>query len=357
MKKRIFTLIIVGGLVSGSQAQTQVVRVNALKSNDYGIRYVLPKTVLNIEIEYTQTVRKAGIYAKYASRYLGLKDSEIIIDDETSYALENVTVRSASIPNREKSYLIVFKAKTTAPFVYLTDDGMLCTINAEYEAPKIESETGVSPTPLSDFNPQSIYTEEYLRSGSVSKMAEVAAKNIYKIRESRQDLLTGETENVPKDGEAIKLILNNLEAQEKAWMELFTGVSATTKHHKQIVVEPASEVNREILFRFSKYLGVVDTDDLSGQPVYWSLKDLKTVEIAPINPKKQAKEAQSLVYNVPGKANLNLFYENKTIFSATFDLTQFGTTEILETSLLENKKAPVRIYFYPLLGAIRQIIQ
>ncbi|GHT76706.1 DUF4831 domain-containing protein [Bacteroidia bacterium] len=357
MKKIIFTLIIACYFISGSQAQTQVVRVNALKSNDYGVRYVLPKTILNVEIEYTETIRKAGSYAKYASRYLGLKDAEIIIEDETNYTLDNVTVTSASIPNKEKSYLIAFKAKTTAPFVYLTEDGMLCSINAEYESPKIEPKAGISPTPTSDFNPQSIYTEEYLRSGSISKMAEVAAKNIYKIRESRQDILTGETDNVPKDGEAMKLILKNLDAQEKAWMELFTGTSATMKHHKQIVVEPTGEINHEILFRFSKYLGVVDTDDLSGQPVYWSLKDLKTVEIAPVDPKKQTKEALSLVYNVPGKANLSLFYENKNLFSATFDLTQFGTTEILETSLLENKKALVRIYFYPQLGAIKQIIQ
>jgi hypothetical protein len=360
MKKIIFMLFFVCSLAIYSQAQTQVIQVNALKSNDYGIRYVLPKTVLQVDIEYTETVRKAGRYAKYASRYLGLKETEIISENQTIYSLGNVKVTSVSVPNKEKSYLIVFKAKTTAPFAYLTEDGMICSINAEYETPiadkKEEKTENIIVQPVA-FNPQSIYTEEYLRSGSISRMAEIAAKNIYKIRESRQDLLTGETENVPKDGEAMKLIFSNLDAQEKAWTELFTGTSETRIHRKQITIEPIGESDREVLFRFSQYLGVVDSDDLGGQPVYWSLKDLKTVLPAPPDPKKKAAEEQRLVYNVPGKADLSLFYANEKIFSAVFDLTQFGTTEILATSLLENKKAPVRIYFYPQLGAIKQIIQ
>jgi hypothetical protein len=342
-------------------AQSQVVKVSALKTNDYGVRYVLPKTILKIDIEYSETKQKAGVYAKYASRYLGVSDADVITEDRIYYTLEKVSVTEAGIPNKEQSYLVTFKSKTTAPFVYLTEEGVICTINADYIPETINVSPEISSTPHTEsfrLNPQSVYTEEYLRAGSVSKMAEVAAKNIYKIRESRQDILTGEAENVPKDGEAMKIILQNLNAQETIWRELFTGSIETIKHTKQLTVEPVAETNREILFRFSKYLGVVEVDDLSGIPVYWNLKDLRTVEISgpEPDPKKKEKESQSIVYNVPGKAEIEIYTGKKKLCSATVNATQFGTTQLLGTSLFEDKKAPIRIYFYPATGAIKQIL-
>ncbi|MDR0680704.1 MAG: DUF4831 family protein [Dysgonamonadaceae bacterium] len=343
-----------------SFAQTQVVKISALKTNDYGVRYVLPKTVLKIDIEYSETKQKGGIYAKYASRYLGVSDADVIMEDGTYYTLEKVSVTEASVPNKEQSYLVTFKSKTTAPFVCLTEDGVICTINADYtpeSIPVSPKTSSASPAESFVLSPQSVYTEEYLRAGSVSKMAEVAAKNIYKIRESRQDILTGEAENVPKDGEAMKIILRNLDAQETIWRELFTGSAETVKHTKQLIIEPVAETKKEILFRFSNYFGVVEVDNLSGEPVYWNLKDLKTVEIPEADPKKKEKEPQSIVYNIPGKVEIKIYTGKKKLYATTVNVTQFGTTQILGTSLFEDKKAPVRVYFYPTTGAIKQIRQ
>ncbi|GHT38869.1 DUF4831 domain-containing protein [Bacteroidia bacterium] len=362
MKKNLFSISLFI-ILSGNTlfAQTKVMKVNAAKTNDYGVQYVLPKTVLHVTIEYSETKQKAGPYAKYASRYLGINDSEVIPEDGTYYTSDNVTVSETGIPNKEQSYLVLFKSKTTAPFVYLTEDGMLCTINAEYHQPDVSPEKGKTVVvPVSDLpkiNPQSIYTEEYLRAGSISKMAEVAAKNIYKIRESRQDILTGEVDNMPKDGEAMKIVLGNLDAQEKLWTELFTGSSETVKRSKQLTIEPVAEANKEVLFRFSKYAGVVDADDLSGNPVYWNLRNLKTVDIPEPDPKKKAKEPQSIVYNVPGKAEIEIYTATKKLSSTTVNVTQFGTTEILASDLFEDKKAPVQVFFYPNTGAIKQILQ
>jgi hypothetical protein len=362
MKKRVF-LIGLFTFLSGAYlfAQTKVMKVNASKTNDYGVQYVLPKTMLKVTIEYSETKQKAGPYARYASRYLGVNDSEVVFEDRTYYTLDHVSVTETGIPNKDQSYLVLFKPKTTAPFVYLTEDGMLCTINAEYfRTEPLPDKNNVKVQPASvlpAIHPQSIYTEEYLRAGSVSKMAEVAAKSIYKIRESRQDILTGEAENVPKDGEAMKIILGNLDAQEKLWTELFTGSGETIKHAKQLVIEPTGEMQKEILFRFSKHLGVVDPDDLSGNPVYWNLRDLKTVNIPEPDPKKKAKEPQSIVYNVPGKAEIEIYTNSKKLYAATINVTQFGTTEILASELFEDKKVPVQVFFYPETGGIKQIIQ
>jgi len=359
--KRLNILLLLSLLASiPLAAQTKVVKMSATKSTDYGVEYFLPKTVLTIGVEYSKTTRKAGSYAKYAGKFLGLDEKSIISEDEIYYTLDKINVESKGVPDKQESYLATFKAKTTAPFVYLTEDGLICTINAEYEAPKPADQnikTGGAPK-LPAVNVQSMYTEEYLRAGSTLKMAEIAAKQIYKLRESRNDLLTGDAENAPRDGEGIKVVLANLEAQEKAMVELFTGTSVTEKLYSEFEVEPVTDLNKEILFRFSKYLGIVDADDLSGSPVYINLvkvdegnNDIET------DPKKKAKEPESIVYNVPGKASVEILFGTNSLYKNTLQIAQFGNRQILATSLFEDKKAPVKIYFYPNTGAIKQIIQ
>lgn len=340
-------------------AQTKVIKTNALKSNNFGIEYVLPKTVLAVEIEYTETKQTAGQYARYASRYLGLNENEVVSEDQTFFTLDKVTVLNKYLPDKEKSYLVEFKAKTTAPFVYLTEDGVICTINAEYTppAPTQNENIRTNTNKESFFTPQSIFTEEYLHAGSTSKMAEVAAKNIYSIREGRQEIIMGEVENMPKDGEAMRIVLNSLDEQERLWTELFIGKQTTVKHKKVIHIEPYTELERDVLFRFSKFMGIVDKNDLSGSPVFINIFDLKTVAIEEPDPKKKAKEPQSLVYNVPGKARVEVYNGNQLVYRGEHDITQFGKTQVLADNIFEDKNKPVKIYFYPETGAVRQIIQ
>jgi hypothetical protein len=341
------------------QAQTKVLKVSALKSNDYGVQYVLPKTQLLVDVDYSELQQKAGPYARYAYNYLGIADSEVVQEDQTTFTLNRVGVTETGVPNKEQTYLVSFKVKTTAPYVYLTEDGLLCTINADYEPEEnqVVAKTEKPAAPVIEINPQSVYTEEYLRAGSVSKMAEVAAKTIYKIRESRQDILTGEADEMPKDGEAMKLVLGNLEAQERVWMRLFVGTQETVKHHKQLTIEPSDELDNEILFRFSNFLGMVDADDLSGRPITLTITDLQSVEISVPDPKKKQKPLEGITYNLPGKAELTIRDGKQYLYSNNINVTQFGTTQVLVPSLFEDNKKPVQVYFYPQLGAIKQIIQ
>jgi 4-hydroxy-tetrahydrodipicolinate synthase len=65
----------------------------------------------------------------------------------------------------------------------------------------------------------------------------------------------------------------------------------------------------------------------------------------------------TIVYNIPGKAEIEIYTATQKWVSTPINVTQFGTTEILADRLLEDKKGPVQIYFYPEMGAIRQIIQ
>lgn len=338
-------------------AQTKVVKKNAVKANNFGITYSLPQTSLVVDAEVTKVTCKAGPYYQYAEKYLGVKDA--IAEDKVYYELGKIALINKGIPDPDNTYIVEFKAGTVAPYAYLTEDGLLCSINAEYTP--VESALDAvkrrrpAPEKVTD---ASVFSEELLRAGSTAKQAEVAAKQIYRIRESRLNILTGEADNLPPDGEAMKLVIQQLEEQEKALTNLFTGVLAKETEHYEVSVTPHDNLDKEVLFRFSKQLGVVDADDLGGVPVYMNLK---ATERAPIlDPKEAEKKEKSLkgiVYNVPGKASIEILMNNKTLYKGEAQITQFGTREGLAPVMFEDKKAPVKVYFYPETGAIKQIIQ
>jgi hypothetical protein len=349
-------------LSTGLCAQTTVIKKTAVKSDNYGVSYFLPKTDLIVTAEISRITRKAGPYFKYAQKYLGI-DSPVK-EDQVCYALDGIRVTTKAVPDESKSYLIAFKAKTTAPFVCLTQDGLICTVNADYE---IEKSPASQHRKMEEQSPEidirSVLTEEHFQAGSISKMAEIAARQIYRLRESRTDLLTGETQNVPKDGAAMKLILEQIGLQEKVLMEQFSGSQTVEKQTYEVLVSPVDEMDRYALFRFSEYLGIVKSDDLSGAPVCMTLKKRTMPEPDIANAGKPAATAKArdshrgLYYNVPAKVSVEITSGAETLYSGDCLMGQFGSTDILLPEVFEDKKAPVKIYFYPETGGIKQIIQ
>lgn len=351
-------IIAVGLLISLPLfAQTKVVKRNALKSNNFGITYSLPKTSLIINAEVKKSTCKAGPYYKYAEKYLGVKD--VVTEDKVFYELGKISLFNKGVPDPEQTYIVEFKSGTVAPYAYLTEDGLLCSINAEYTPEESEMEVArknkTKPMRVAD---ASVYSEELLMAGSVAKQAEVAAKQIYRIRESRLNILTGEADNLPPDGEAMKLVIQQLEEQEKALTNLFTGIVVEEISDYDVTLIPHDDLEKEIIFRFSSLLGIVDVDDLGGTPVYLNLK---ATERAPVLDEKEAarkaKSLKGIVYNLPGKASVEIFMNKKTLYKGEVQITQFGTQEGLAPVMFEDKKAPVKVYFYPETGAIKQIIQ
>ncbi|MDR1372858.1 MAG: DUF4831 family protein [Dysgonamonadaceae bacterium] len=356
MKKILLIFLLLSANLS---SQTRVVKMSATKSTDYGVQYFLPETLLSISAEYTKAEQKSGIYSRYAERFLGLDAKSVITEDSVTFTLEKIEVTSLGVPDTKENYLIEFKSKTTSPFVYLTEDGIICTVNADF-TPSVSTKKNEQKTVKASpaVEARSALTEEYFQAGSTIKMAEIAAKRIYEIRESRNDLLTGNADNAPRDGEGMKIVLDRLESQEKALTELFTGTTSVETFAAGFEINPQTEIEKKTLFRFSRYEGIVDADDLSGIPVYINVKRAEEImQETPEDTKRKGKEQMSIVYNVPGKASVEVFAGIKTMYKNIFQIVQFGKKQILATSLFEDKKSPVKIYFYPETGAIRQIIQ
>lgn len=336
------------------------VKMSAVKGNDYGVAYSLPKTSITASVKYTKTTRKTGQFYQYAERYLSI--SNPIIENITTYSIDNIDAVTQGIVDKDKSYLVEFRSNTTAPFVTLTKDGLICAINSDYIFQKEEVTETTPIAPSSTPDPRSFLSEEILRAGSTAKQAELIAKQIYRLRESRNNILTGEADNMPPDGNAYKLVMTQLEEQERALTAMFIGTESVETGSKTFTIVPdKKDIENRVIFRFSSKLGIVDPNDLSGAPVYFSLKN-KDPRVEQILTPKEEKEMEKkfsagIIYNIPNKATLQVSYNGKDYIRQECDIVQYGIQDVLVPKMFDNNKMPVKVIFYPDMGAIKQIIQ
>ena len=351
MKRKLFIPLVCCALPLLSVAQ-DMVKLVPDKFNEYALNYYLPYTVADIEFVATKTVCKAGPYYKYAKKYLGVTD--IVTEDSETWAIERVCMVPRGIADTENRYLLTFKSGQT-PYIYVNPNGLIYSINAEPELADL-SGPPVAPDEPDSIDVSKVFSEELLMSGSIAKMAEVAAKQIYRIRESRLDLLTGDVDKMPADGDSFKLIIAQLDAQEAALTALFLGTKSVERVVKRIEYCPEDDVESEILFRFSDFLGFVDADDLSGAPVSISVTVTEKGEY-PVDNKGNIVELpkKALAYTIPGKAVIAISYDGRTYVEEELPIAQLGVVYGLDSSWFVDKKAPANAVFDATTGALLRL--
>ncbi len=334
-------------LATTATAQTEVT-VGVMNGKDYGVTYVLPKTEIEFVLQTTKHTYTPGEFSKYADRYLRL--TNVSAETEEYWTLDKIQTRVAGVPDKDNVYFVKLKDKTVAPLMELTQDGIVRSINMPFSGQQDNQGSKPATAPETSIDPRSFLTEEILMSNSSAKMAELIAKEIYSIRESKNALLRGEADNMPKDGAQLKLMLDNLNQQERAMTEMFSG---TIKEEPKTVIIRLTpkEMKNEVAFRFSKKLGVVANDDLAGEPYYVSITNLKTPDLSVVENKKKV---EGIAYNVPGRAQVILTQNNKKLFDEELPITQFGTIEFL-APVLFNKNSTVKVLFDTATGGLIKV--
>lgn len=355
MRRWILSCALLLAVSQVSEAQ-QTTKFSAAKHNEYGLLYSLPRTQLEVEVVAVKTTKKVGPYYKYANTYLGT--SMAIAEESEQWELKEVNIRPFGVANKEEQYLVRFRTGSS-PYMYLSEEGLLLSVNSEPVASETVLATPAIPQSASvlDGNAySSTITEEMMLSGSESRMAEMAAKQIYRIRESRINLITGDVDKLPADGESFKIVMTQLEEQEAALTALFLGTTQTEQVVSRFTFDLVGELNNELFFRFSEHEGVVDKSDLSGLPVYI---DLAVIERGKYPIDAKGKELSipkdGLAYCIPGRAKVVINFNGEVLREAEFAVAQFGVVYGLAPSMFDNKKKPAYVTFFPETGAIREL--
>ena len=349
MKTRISKIIALAALMmpaaAGMQAQEAGMSVE-------GSSYYLPQTALRFALQIEKSTYTPGEFAGYASRYL--KRNDVSLSPLTTYRIVGLKLTSVAQPDTAKFFTAKADAKHSIRSLERDDNGVVVAVNAQPR--KVELPKPFQPAPKpAPLNPHDYMTEEILSAGSKAKMAELCVTEIYDIRENKGMLNKGQADFMPKDGEQLRIMLRNLDTQENALMQLFVGTTEKDTLEQIVTFVPTREVDKQLLFRFSKYLGMTDTDDLGGSPYYIKIEDLHSMPtLNGVADTRKDKDNVGIYVNLPGKIRASVYNGNALMGAYELYAAQFGKLESISGEMF-SRKYTTSIVLNPVTGSIEKI--
>lgn len=350
MRNFFLALLLLAGGAAAAQTELSQYQPGA---NAEGTVYFLPKTALRIVVMVEKTTYTPGDFCLYASRYLRLNN--VKTEPSVDYRVAKLLCTTYGVADKEKAFAVKFNAKSAASNITLADDGVLLAINATAEKPDKPAPFKPAKRPAKP-DARQFMSEEILAAGSTAKMAELTAREIYDIRGSKNELNRGEADYMPRDGEQLRIMLDNLDTQDNALTSLFAGTTVKDTIEYTVTLCPDGEIKRQTLFRLSRKRGLVEADDLSGRPFYISVADAKALpQPAPeAEAKKKKKKEDGIYVNVPGKMSVTIYDGAEETASFSLPAAQFGATELLSGDLF-NKRYTTHLTLNPATGAVSKL--
>ena len=312
--------------------------------------YSLPKTVLSIDLETEKITRKPGIYYQYSERYLAT--NQVITEEKTTYRLKSVLVKANAVPDIKRTFVVPLAKNSIFNRIALTPEGLLCGINVP-AIPYKPTVSGEEYTPIANKTDEATLLplgEEYMLAGSTAKLAEGVAKQIYRLRESRVGLLTGDMEHTPDD---VSGMLAGIDKQEKELTSLFVGKTSVDVQKFTLTVSPDSVAANKVLFRLSAFKGLVAPNDLSGNPYYINVTPDFVSSVVP-NPK--ASKPDGALYTImPASATITIGDGANILYTGKVMLPQYGAMLPVTFESLGNTDAKVSVD--PVTGRLLSIEQ
>ena len=240
------------------------VRAQVVEQGEPALVYYSPKTSLVLEFKYTVETEKPGIFAAYAESMIGAKNA--IKETKTTYTLKDALVRTSTRTDYARPHKVTAEAGFPL-LLTISEKGLLKGYNLPREEKEnIYSSNKKDETPCAKNALKAVpFPEEVLKASTPSAQAAAAAKQIFHIRETRMYLLNGEVEHAPADGEAMRLVLEELNKQEKALTDLFLGKRSKRFESKRVRLTPemAAQANtktQKSVYYFSEENGFTDAE-------------------------------------------------------------------------------------------------
>ena len=330
--KRLLFLLIGAFLAGASSAQV-------LTEGESALVYYSPKTVIMLDFTYTTERQERGIYADFAEKLLSTKD--VVEANATTCELNEVKIGTSTATDYNRPHKIAVESGFPM-LLTINDKGILTGYNVPAEGKNAPKQHNISKryAPKECYNDVKLapYPEEVLKSVSPEAQAREVAKQIFHLRETRMYLLTGEVDHAPADGKAMELVLNELEKQERALTELFTGKKEYITEHKFVRIEPTNEGH--LLF-FSAENGFTESDNIDADTIEIRMA-CQPQSATPADPKSKKKSNQlsQIVYNIPGHCSVDIYYKGRKLASREVPVAQLGVDVALPNSLFTGKELP-----------------
>lgn len=263
-----------------------------------GITYMLPQARLEVAITLTRTEQVKGPYAAFAGKYLGIDN--VISANSVTWQIEDISVGSVPVPDIKHTYYIDLAAgdSSSVPLSMMLNInglGSLTGSKSMQVGSQVEnnfmSQSRASYSGLfmqyADENyyeivdtviqkvtsdTQTVETkvlQKKMMEKPTEQKAKEAADIIQKLKEQRISLLTGYQE-IPYDPTTIRYMVSQLEQMENDYLELFTGITLTSRVKRSFDYIPGKQDDciPVSLIRFSVTEGFIPNDIQKGEPVF-----------------------------------------------------------------------------------------
>lgn len=295
--------------------------------------YMLPRTVIEVEVVQQREVIIRGPYARYASQYLGVSGAPML--DKESYKILSATISWRAEADIQASYgLSATNPVSSSIFDWLNpsqqaEDAL--PADAEFAGADIQGRT-----PFKDVGTNTkLTTGSKLSAGrnsavekSEAQMASDAAQVIFKIRTRRLELICGD-QGEYVFGEGLSAALAEMDRIEEEYTALFLGKRYTQTTVRNFEVTPDKGANRVVAFRFTSAGGVVAADDLAANPINLEFQTVETPSAGDIDSKSKLK---TVPYRMPVIDEVKL-WDGVTIYD-TERIPMFQKGKIVEIPVI-----------------------
>ena len=142
----------------------------------------------------------------------------------------------------------------------------------------------------------------------------------------------------------MKLVLEELDRQEKALTELFVGKTQKRTDHKFVRFAPTE---KEQLYFFSEENGFTDAENIDADTIRVKMV-LHPQKLAPaVKSQKKKKgeiEVSQIVYNLPGSGDVTVTFDGRELGKRTVPVAQLGVDVPLSKDLFTGAEMPIIVF-------------
>lgn len=328
VNKFLFALLVLTFIGGQLHAQfTTTFAKNATPSQQNGLYYSLPQTMLKLDFVIRETVCEKGPLSDYADVYFG--DVDYIDYDQTTYELLDVKMSQQATPDPNATFFVSFMSGRggVKPEFYILPNGIIRGVGTGLNLSElpISTEQIVCPTDKDNEMPS-----DFIMLNSAGKsngqLAKEVADKIEEIRKSKYYLISGDVE-MASNPETFKAMYEKLDEMEQEYLSLIIGKRAVRTVIKTVYVIPSKEVLTQTVAKFSETEGLTSGTGGSGNPIVVQTLPLNSTAV--INaPSQSAIESMTyenkLLYRIPEVANIKVSYQGNTLLEERQTVNQLG---------------------------------
>jgi len=357
-----------------------VFNVNAQKRKNpsevnSSVVYVLPKTVLDVEVLAQKTILKRGPFADYADKYLGIKNG--VVRDNEKWEIKKMEFSQHAEIDAQNSFELISNENYLPNMISLSKEGFIKGFNIkndDNETKKINTIYNtldkVSIDAYGSFSIDKILRftkdttfkiietdtsfvrvpvlETKMSVKSIEDKAVEAAHQIFKLRKRRFKILTANYDILPPDGKSYEIIVRELEKLENQYMSLFVGKTHSQLKKFKFSYTPSPGQNKGVFFKFSRSKGPLLASNSMGEEV--------KIKFNINNVKSQAQKGnleKSIFYRIPAQANFVIYMGDEIFLNENITISQFGSIGSYPVDILLNEEFSIE--YHPDYGSIKRV--